>query len=107
MKRCSTVMQNWLIRAEISRYLPRLSLRIRCLVDINVSVLALVLEAGRGKGSGIEIERRHGLVYTLRAGKIVRITHRRTPKPSKPPDWASKRVGFEPACCYSRSLELS
>jgi ketosteroid isomerase-like protein len=67
--------------AELAQYVRRFRgtfrdfrFEVRRLVDINDSVLALVREAGRGKGSGIEIERRHGLVYTLRAGKIVRIT---------------------------------
>jgi ketosteroid isomerase-like protein len=67
--------------AELARYVRRFRgtfrdfrFEIRRLVDTNDSVLALVREAGRGKGSGIEIERCHGLVYTLRSGKIVRIT---------------------------------
>jgi ketosteroid isomerase-like protein len=95
-------------QAELAQYVRRFRgafrdwrFEIRRLVEINDSVLALVREAGRGKGSGIETERRFGLVYTLRAGKSCESRNtRRTPRPSKPPDCASRRVGFVPTCCY-------
>jgi ketosteroid isomerase-like protein len=35
-------------------------------------VLVLATESGRGKGSGIEIEHPHGMIATVRSGKIVR-----------------------------------
>jgi ketosteroid isomerase-like protein len=46
---------------------------IRRLVDVDDVVVGLVREAGRGKASGIATERLNALVYTLSAGKIVRL----------------------------------
>ena len=37
-------------------------------------VLVEVGEAGRGKGSGVPVERSYAVLYTVIAGKIVRVT---------------------------------
>jgi ketosteroid isomerase-like protein len=43
------------------------------LVDADDKVVLLYRQFGRGRGSGVDVEECAGWVYTLRAGKIVRV----------------------------------
>ena len=43
------------------------------LLDAGQRVVAVVRDGGRSKKAGIKLERRHGEVWTLRDGKVVRV----------------------------------
>ena len=45
-------------------------------IDVGDSVLAHVHQWGRGKGSGATVEDSHWQVWTVRDGKVVRVTLR-------------------------------
>jgi ketosteroid isomerase-like protein len=44
-------------------------------VDAGDQVVAIIGLRAKGKGSGIEIERRDGMVYTMRERRVVRIDY--------------------------------
>jgi ketosteroid isomerase-like protein len=44
-------------------------------VDAGDRVVAVIGLTAKGKGSGIEVERRDGMVYTLRERRVVRIDY--------------------------------
>jgi ketosteroid isomerase-like protein len=44
------------------------------LIDAGEHVVALVTSRSRGRTSGVEVESQHAAVWTLRAGKVVRVT---------------------------------
>ena len=41
-------------------------------IDVDDRVVVIATMRGRGSASGVEVERRHGSVWTIRAGKAVR-----------------------------------
>jgi uncharacterized protein len=42
------------------------------LIDAGDRVVVIATMRGRGSGSGVEVERRHGAIWTIREGKAVR-----------------------------------
>jgi ketosteroid isomerase-like protein len=48
------------------------------IVDAGDRVVVVQHERGRGRGSGVPLDRRWAVVYTLRAGKVVRFQAYRT-----------------------------
>ena len=48
------------------------------IVDVGDSVVVSMYQRGRGKGSGVEVEDRHGQIWTFRGPKVIRHAQYRT-----------------------------
>jgi ketosteroid isomerase-like protein len=43
------------------------------LIEAGADVVSIVTARARGKASGVDVEWRHGIVWTVRGGKVVRV----------------------------------
>ncbi len=60
------------ITDELDEKFGDFRMEVERLVDVGDRVVVIATMRGRGTGSGIEVENRHGSVWTVRDGKAVR-----------------------------------
>jgi uncharacterized protein len=60
------------ITGELDETIRDLRMDVERLIDAGGRVAVIATMRGRGSASGVEIERRHGSVWTIREGKAVR-----------------------------------
>jgi ketosteroid isomerase-like protein len=60
------------ITGELNDRFEDFRMEVERLIDMGDRVVVIATMRGRGAGSGIEVENRHGSVWTVRDGKAVR-----------------------------------
>ena len=60
------------ITDELDQRFGDFRMEVERLIDVGDRVVVIATMRGRGTGSGVEVENRHGSVWTVRDGKAVR-----------------------------------